>query len=124
MCAMDATTNFDMIEAIYIEDHAYRLPEHLPAIVANTKNLRWILWMGDLSSPLLTNFPPTTLCCLILRFSPQIQLWEGNKWLPNLKTIELFNLDKLIMTPNFDGLPNLERFNVRGCRLHAPGKCY
>ncbi|KAI3516490.1 hypothetical protein L1887_15407 [Cichorium endivia] len=115
MCAMDATTNFDMIEAIYIEDHAYRLPEHLPAIVANTKNLRWILWMGDLSSPLLTNFPPMTLCCLILRFSPQIQLWEGNKWLPNLKTIELFNLDNLIMTPNFDGLTNLERFNVRGC---------
>ncbi|KAI3522015.1 hypothetical protein L1887_11493 [Cichorium endivia] len=104
ICAMDATTNFDMIEAIYVEDHAFCLPEHLPPIVANTKNLRWIKWRGDLSSPLLTNFPPRTLCCLILRDSPQTQLWEGYKALPNLKTIELYGLENLII-------------------LHARGKC-
>ncbi|KAI3516488.1 hypothetical protein L1887_15405 [Cichorium endivia] len=79
ICAMDATTELEMIEGIYLEHYADPLPEHLPPIVANTKKLRLLRWRGDLSSPLLTNFPPRTLCCLILEYSPQIQLWKGRK---------------------------------------------
>ncbi|KAI3516496.1 hypothetical protein L1887_15414 [Cichorium endivia] len=115
ICALDATTELDMIEAIYLERYTNPLPEHLPPIVANSKNLRWIKWKGDLSSPLLTNFPPRTLCYLSLSNSPQIQLWKGYKWLPNLKIIKLSYLDNLIMTPKFDGLPNLERFTISWC---------
>ncbi|KAI3516485.1 hypothetical protein L1887_15402 [Cichorium endivia] len=110
ICAMDATTNVDMIEAICGGGN-----EYLPLIVANSKNLRWIDWVGDLSGPLLTNFPPRTLCCLTLEHSPQIQLWEGYKILPNLKIIRLYELENLITTPNFEGLPNLEEFNLFNC---------
>ncbi|KAL4574672.1 hypothetical protein LXL04_021508 [Taraxacum kok-saghyz] len=37
------------------------------------------------------------------------------QYLPNLKMIELRQLKNLIKTPNFDGIPFLERFNLFGC---------
>ncbi|CAI9265829.1 unnamed protein product [Lactuca saligna] len=114
ICAMDATTEIDMVEVIRFEHSSENLIQ-IPPIVANTKNLRWIEWEGDLATPLLTNFPQRTLCRLVLNNSLQKQLWEGYKLLPNLKTIELWDLDNLIMTPDFDGLPNLETFKLGGC---------
>ncbi|XP_042752827.1 disease resistance protein RUN1 [Lactuca sativa] len=120
ICAMDATMELDMIEAIRFKhnsvDHIQRY-KHLQPFVANTKNLRWIEWQGDLASPLLTNFPQRKLCCLILHNSSRTQLWEGYKVLPNLKIMELWYLSFLMITPNFNGLPHLERFKLTGCRL-------
>ncbi|KAL4574931.1 hypothetical protein LXL04_021771 [Taraxacum kok-saghyz] len=120
ICAMDATTNVNMIEAIQFKYIDYTsLPprgnnplEHLPPIIANSKNLRWIDWEGDLANPLLTNFPPTTLCCLTLTRSMQDQLWKGYKFLPCLKIMELSDLTNLTRTPDFSGIPNLERFKL------------
>ncbi|CAH1424775.1 unnamed protein product [Lactuca virosa] len=118
ICAMDATTELDMIEAIrfeYSSKDQLQRHKHHPAIVANTKNLRWIDWEGDLANPFLCNFPQKTLCYLRLNNSLQRQLWEGYKLLPNLKTIELQSLRNLITIPDFDGLPNLEKFVLSGC---------
>ncbi|CAI9297018.1 unnamed protein product [Lactuca saligna] len=112
ICAMDATTEVDMIEAIRYDSGTIYGLSHLPPVVANTKNLRWIDWQGDLASPLLTKFPQRKLCCLILHDSLQKQLWEGYKNLPTLKIIELYGLDNLLITPDFRGLPNLERFKL------------
>ncbi|CAI9265231.1 unnamed protein product [Lactuca saligna] len=112
MCAMDATMELDMIEAIRFECNRYDPVELFPPLVANMKNLRWIDWRGDLASPFPTNFPPRELCCLKLDGISQKQLWQGYKNLPNLKILELCGLDKLIMTPDFDGLPSLERFKL------------
>ncbi|CAH1431599.1 unnamed protein product [Lactuca virosa] len=100
ICAMDANTELDMIEAIRYEYNKDCLVQHLPPIVANTNNLRWIQWEGDFASHLLSNFPQRTLCRLILYGSFQKQLWEGYKLLPNLKTVELWALDNLIATPD------------------------
>ncbi|XP_052622384.1 TMV resistance protein N-like [Lactuca sativa] len=36
--------------------------------------------------------------------------------LPNLKILELVRLNNLIMTPDFDRIPNLERLILRGCQ--------
>ncbi|CAI9297044.1 unnamed protein product [Lactuca saligna] len=118
ICAMDAATELDMIEAIrfeYSSKDQLQRHKHHPGIVANTKNLRWIDWEGDLANPFLSNFPQKTLCCLRLNNSLQRQLWEGYKLLPNLKTIELLGLRNLITIPDFDGLPNLEKFVLSGC---------
>ena len=74
-----------MIEALQFKYIAYTFPrrnnplQHLPPMVANSKNLRWIDWEGDLEIPLLTNFPQRTLCCLILKDITQDQLWQGYK---------------------------------------------
>ncbi|KAL4579465.1 hypothetical protein LXL04_015613 [Taraxacum kok-saghyz] len=124
ICAMDATTNVNMIEAIQFKysDYTSLRPQgnnplqHLPPFIANSKNLRWIDWKGDLANPLLTNFPPTTLCCLILTRSMQDQLWKGYKFLPSLKIMELSYLTNLRRTPDFRGIPNLERFKLHGSR--------
>ncbi|XP_042753690.1 TMV resistance protein N isoform X2 [Lactuca sativa] len=119
ICAMDATTELDMIEAIRFGYYVYESQryKHLSPIIANAKNLRWIEWHGEFASHLLSNFPQRKLCHLKLQKSLQKQLWEGYKLLPNLKTVELENLNNLIMTPDFDGLPNLERFYLHGPEL-------
>ncbi|KAI3740174.1 hypothetical protein L2E82_30596 [Cichorium intybus] len=120
---MDATTELDMIEAIRLRSFIVTKENNL-SIVANTKNLRWIDWQGDFASHLLSNFPQMTLRCLMLSGSLQEQLWEGCKLLPNLKKISLHSLQNLIRTPDFNGLPNIERFILSGSLLDAPGKCY
>ncbi|CAH1431589.1 unnamed protein product [Lactuca virosa] len=112
ICAVDATKELDMIEAIRFDYDSDYPSQHVPPIVANMKNLRWIDWKRDLASPLPTNFPPREICCLILCCISLTQLWEGYKMLPNLRSMELSGLEKLIMTPDFDGLPNLERFTL------------
>ncbi|KAL4562807.1 hypothetical protein LXL04_026838 [Taraxacum kok-saghyz] len=103
ICAMDATTDLDMIEAIQckykplISERDDPL-QHLLPVVENTKNLRLINWEGGVSCPLLTNSPQKKLCCL----------------LPNLKMMKLWGLMNITMLPSFAGLPNLERFELYG----------
>ncbi|KAL4562803.1 hypothetical protein LXL04_026834 [Taraxacum kok-saghyz] len=144
ICATGATTDLDMIEAIshyygsvpYWRSLLRYFPpfysvakrnkevellfsksanqlQHLPPAVVNMKNLKWVDWEGV--CPLLTNSPLNKLCCLTLSMSLQKQLWDGHKLLPNLKMMKLFNFKNLIMLPNFAGLPNLERFELKNC---------
>ncbi|CAH1440759.1 unnamed protein product [Lactuca virosa] len=115
ICAIDARTELDKIEAIQIDHSHLVCAEHLPPIVANMKNLRYIKWRGDPANPMLNNFPSRELCCLTLHGGLQKQLWEGCKLLPNLKIMELHSLHNLIKTPDFAGLPHLERFKLYHC---------
>ncbi|KAK1415962.1 hypothetical protein QVD17_31750 [Tagetes erecta] len=109
--AMDATKELDKIEAISVKSYMYAsLPSQNHQVLANMKNLRWIDWTGGHGGSLPRNFPPGELHCLILRGGQQRQLWKGYKFLPSLKMIKLQAMDNLITTPNFRGLPNLERF--------------
>ncbi|KAJ0900128.1 putative leucine-rich repeat domain superfamily [Helianthus annuus] len=78
------------------------------------KNLRWILWDHYPASSFPSNFQPTKLRCLMLRRSKQKILWEGCKSLPNLKILDL-SYSQLIKTPDFKGLPCLERLILVGC---------
>ncbi|KAL4562804.1 hypothetical protein LXL04_026835 [Taraxacum kok-saghyz] len=146
ICAMGATKDLDMIEAIshcygsvpYWRRWSHYFPpfalftkrskeeelellfskranqlQHLPPAVVNMKNLKWVDWEGV--CPLLTNSPLNKLCCLTLSMSLQKQLWDGQNLLPNLKMMKLFWFKNLIMLPNFAGLPNLERFELKNC---------
>nr|KAJ0190436.1 hypothetical protein LSAT_V11C800409020 [Lactuca sativa] len=115
ICAMDATMKLDKVEAIKVESDRLLEGQVLPPISANMKNLRYLFWIGDPANPLLNNFPPRELCCLILVGGLQKQLWEGCKYLPALRIIELYCLDHLIRTPDFDGLPNLEKLTLESC---------
>ncbi|XP_076889842.1 disease resistance protein RML1B-like [Bidens hawaiensis] len=116
ICAMDATTKLNKIKAIrIISDMHDPLPRHNHHVVANMKELRWIDWRGPHASSLPTNFQPRKLCCLILSGGRHRQLWNDYKYLPNLKMIKLHDMKTLITTPNFGGLPNLERFILDRC---------
>nr|AEI27416.1 TIR_3 [Helianthus annuus] len=96
-------------------------------VVANMKKLRWILWDNHPASLFPSNFQPTKaflfpsnfqptkLRCLLLKHSQQKKLWEGCKSLPNLKILDLQNFRNLIKTPDFEGLPCLERLILVCC---------
>ncbi|XP_042752959.2 disease resistance protein Roq1 isoform X2 [Lactuca sativa] len=116
ICAMDAMENLDKIEAInYWCLRSTRELQVFLQVIANMKKLRWIDVSFGLASTLPENFPPRELCCLIFSGLKETQIWEGYKYLPNLRTIKLDLLLNLTKTPNFDGLRNLERFMIRGC---------
>ncbi|XP_023764577.2 TMV resistance protein N, partial [Lactuca sativa] len=123
LCAMDATMELDKIEAIC--GHHFRSDDGcVLRVAANMKKLRWISLnferledgLVETTHPLMPeNFPPRELCCLTLCGFHGKELWEGYKYLPNLRMIELHELKTLIKTPDFGGLPNLERFMVYLC---------
>ncbi|KAD2804077.1 hypothetical protein E3N88_37454 [Mikania micrantha] len=89
---------------------------YLPDAVANMNKLRWIYWEGYPSLSFPINFEPTKLGCLILIKGRQVQLWEGYKHLPNLKILDLRGSDFLKSTPDFSGLPCLERLVLDDCK--------
>ncbi|KAL7588118.1 hypothetical protein Lser_V15G37380 [Lactuca serriola] len=125
ICAMDVpVTDLHKIEAINFSCSTSVEAEPFLQIVGNMKKLRWIdLRLGTIGGELLDSesrlslmpefFPPRELCCLTLTCLMHKQLWEGYKYLPNLRMINLFYLTRLMKTPDFDGLPNLETLIVR-----------
>ncbi|XP_023757830.1 TMV resistance protein N [Lactuca sativa] len=129
ICSVDARMNLDTIEAIGVSCFWSVESQHVLQVATNMKKLRWIdLNQKPISKKLLAvtplslvimpeGFPPRDLCCLTLKTINANQLWDGYKFLPNLRMIKLDYLSKLMKTPDFDGLPNLEGFIVNGSRL-------
>ncbi|KAJ0545037.1 putative TIR domain, P-loop containing nucleoside triphosphate hydrolase [Helianthus annuus] len=87
----------------------------LSDVVANMKKLRWIYFDKYPASSFPSNFQPRELRCLELSESKQKEVWHGYKHLPNLKILDLQFSKNLIKTPDFDGLPCLERLILRSC---------
>ncbi|KAD2804049.1 hypothetical protein E3N88_37426 [Mikania micrantha] len=88
----------------------------LPDVIANMKKVRWIYWNKYPSSSFLVNFEPTKLGCLILEYGRQVQLWQGYNLLPNLKILDLRGSSFLKCTPDFSGVPCLERLILDDCK--------
>ncbi|MFS7990222.1 putative P-loop containing nucleoside triphosphate hydrolase, leucine-rich repeat domain superfamily [Helianthus anomalus] len=87
----------------------------LSDVVANMKKLRWIRFFSYPASPFPSNFQPKELGYLELLGSQQKELWHGYKHLPNLKIIDLRHSYFLTTTPDFEGLPCLERLILKFC---------
>ncbi|KAL4574279.1 hypothetical protein LXL04_021107 [Taraxacum kok-saghyz] len=125
ICAMDAMMNLDETEAIRFQSVGSEELIRLLTVAANMKKLRWIeLDIYDFPTVntrqliiIPENFQPRELCCLTLSGLLGNLLWEGHKYLPNLRMIKLSCLRMLIKTPDFTGLPNLEIFMVDGSPL-------
>ncbi|KAJ9555889.1 hypothetical protein OSB04_010503 [Centaurea solstitialis] len=84
--------------------------------VANMKELRWISCDEFPATSLSKNFQLIKLSYLRLWSSKLKQLWKGDKILPNLKVLDLSGSERLISTPDFKGLPCLERIELVGCK--------
>ncbi|RHN61937.1 putative TIR domain, winged helix-turn-helix DNA-binding domain-containing protein [Medicago truncatula] len=80
-----------------------------------SNELRYVEWREYPFMYLPSSFQPYQLVELILEDSSIKQLWEGTKYLPNLRTLELRNSKSLIKVPDFGEIPNLERLNLKGC---------
>ncbi|PWA55184.1 toll/interleukin-1 receptor (TIR) domain-containing protein [Artemisia annua] len=113
ICAMDMELN--KIKAIAYFSNSFNKIEQFEGI-ANMKKLRLIEWEDLPGSSLPTNFLTGELRCLILSSCRQRHLWEGYKFLPNLRFVNLSHMRDLIMTPDISGLPNLERFRLFNCK--------
>ncbi|CAH1431607.1 unnamed protein product [Lactuca virosa] len=118
ICDIDATSELDKIEAIIMVfrfQPAKKQAQYLPSVAANMKNLWYMESFGDPAKSLFNDIPLRELCCLILFSGSQNQLWEGCKVLPSLKLLRICDMYNLIMTPDFNGLPNLKRFILHEC---------
>ncbi|XP_062024435.1 TMV resistance protein N-like [Rosa rugosa] len=84
-------------------------PEYLPDAI---RVLEWA-WYPSKSLP--PNFQPVELIEIILHHSKIEQLWHGIKYLEKLTVMDLSYSENLTMTPDFTGMPNLERLVLEGC---------
>ncbi|XP_004307463.1 PREDICTED: TMV resistance protein N-like [Fragaria vesca subsp. vesca] len=84
-------------------------PKYLP------NALRFLNWGWYPSKSLPPGFQPDDLIELSLPHSNIRHLWNGMKCLVKLKSIDLSYSINLTMTPDFTGIPNLERLVFEGC---------
>ncbi|XP_048431899.1 TMV resistance protein N-like isoform X1 [Pyrus x bretschneideri] len=84
-------------------------PKFLPC------SLRIMNWSLYPSKSLPPSFHPRFLTELKMHDSKLVRLWDGKENFPNLKYIDLSNSRKLISTPDFTGLRNLEKLFLQYC---------
>ncbi|CAN4108227.1 unnamed protein product [Withania somnifera] len=79
------------------------------------KKLRWMCWYGFQLTSFPSGFPHENLVVLEMSKSNLHQTWEGAKSLQLLKILDLGHSHSLMKTPDFSGLPNLERVILEDC---------
>ncbi|XP_030964898.1 disease resistance protein RML1B-like [Quercus lobata] len=84
-------------------------PKHL------SNDLRYLDWSEYPSKSLPSSFQPDELVKLLMCKRKIELLWEGIKHFDNLKSIKLNDSINLIATPEFSGVPNLEKLMLEGC---------
>ncbi|KAJ0586373.1 putative TIR domain, P-loop containing nucleoside triphosphate hydrolase [Helianthus annuus] len=142
MCLGDATMENDKIEAIEYNWHGQGHLERTTQfckIVSNLKKLRYLMvsmtppkhvegptfLSNELRyidcfgypprSPFPASFQPMKLVVLKLDNNFQKEVWKGCKHLPHLKVLQLKWMEKLFRTPDFDGLPCLQKLTLFYC---------
>ncbi|KAL3369882.1 hypothetical protein AABB24_007094, partial [Solanum stoloniferum] len=105
-----AFTQMSRLRFLSIQNkNVHQSPNFLPG------ELRWFNWHAYPSRSLPVSFQGEKLVGLKLKDSGIIQLWQGSKVLGKLKYINLSESRKLVRTPDFSGIPNLERLVLEGC---------
>ncbi|KAL4602270.1 hypothetical protein ACB092_10G040900 [Castanea dentata] len=84
------------------------VPENLP------NSLRYLEWSGYPAKSLPWS-QPNELVQLHLQHSKIEFLWKGMKIFDKLKSIHMAGSSDMIITPNFNGVPNLEELVLEGC---------
>ncbi|KAL8232474.1 hypothetical protein R6Q57_002252 [Mikania cordata] len=91
-------------------------PTYVDGSIFLSNELRCFHWKGyPAGSPFPDSFQPLKLVFLELDGSFQKEVWKGSKHLPHLKVLQLRGMRKLLRTPNFDGLPCLQKLALINC---------
>ncbi|KAH7568375.1 hypothetical protein JRO89_XS07G0283500 [Xanthoceras sorbifolium] len=77
--------------------------------------LRFLQWHEYPLNSLPSGFLPQNLFELDMCYSKIKYLWKGMKQFAGLKTIKLSHFQNLIRTPDFTGVPNLEKLELEDC---------
>ncbi|XP_058196351.1 disease resistance protein RPV1-like [Rhododendron vialii] len=80
------------------------------------KGLKYLRWNGFLLNSIPSDFPLENLTALDMSYSSLKNVWEGTRFLELLKTLNLSHSPNLVRTPDFLGIPNLERLFLHDCR--------
>eukprot|EP00258_Populus_trichocarpa_P020670 XP_024436689.1 TMV resistance protein N [Populus trichocarpa] len=83
--------------------------EHFP------KNLMWLCWHGFSLRSIPNHVCLEKLVVLDLSRSSLVDAWKGKPFLPKLKILDLHHSLDLIRTPDFSGLPALEKLILKDC---------
>ncbi|KAL9346921.1 hypothetical protein Peur_061774 [Populus x canadensis] len=83
--------------------------EHFP------KNLIWLCWHGLSLKSIPNHVCLEKLVVLDLSRSCLVDAWKGKLFLPKLKILDLRHSRDLIRTPDFSGLPALEKLILEDC---------
>ncbi|KAI3729666.1 hypothetical protein L6452_18329 [Arctium lappa] len=79
------------------------------------ENLRWLCWHGFPSTFLPCDLQLRNLVSLDLSYSNLEQVWKRTKLLGCLRILNLSYSRGLTKTPDFSGLPSLEKLLLKGC---------
>ncbi|CAL5378192.1 unnamed protein product [Camellia sinensis] len=79
------------------------------------KKLRWLSWHGFPLKSMPNYLHLENLVFLDMRGSSLEQLWKGTKFLESLKILNLSHSYCLTTTPDFSGLPSLQRLMLKDC---------
>ncbi|XP_006363488.1 TMV resistance protein N-like isoform X2 [Solanum tuberosum] len=79
------------------------------------KSLKLLHWRGFFLKSIPKDFPLESLVALDMRRSRLQQTWEGTRMLKLLKILNLSHSHFLRRTPDFSGLPNLEKLILKDC---------
>ncbi|PHU26651.1 hypothetical protein BC332_04983 [Capsicum chinense] len=85
-------------------------PSYLP------NELQWLNWHKFPSASLPEAFEGDKLVGLKLSRGLILKLWTEDKYLENLKYLNLSYSDGLAITPDFSMMPNLEKLNLSNCK--------
>ncbi|KAJ0614200.1 putative leucine-rich repeat domain superfamily [Helianthus annuus] len=85
-----------------------------PSFLSN--ELRYIRWENYPKSSFPDTFQPMNLVNMKLSKSLQKELWKGYKHLPRLTVLELYYMKNMLSTPDFYGLPCLQKLTLHKCK--------
>ncbi|KAM1413481.1 hypothetical protein ACFXTO_026073 [Malus domestica] len=80
-----------------------------------SKNLVCLSWRGFQLKSIPGNLYLGNLVALDMRNSSLQYVWNGTRFLPRLKILNLSHSHGIRTTPDFSGLPNLERLILKDC---------
>ncbi|KAI5336261.1 hypothetical protein L3X38_015528 [Prunus dulcis] len=124
--SFSSTNSFPVSNEIGFKTEAFRRMHNLELLLLDNvkisggyedfpKNLIWLSWRGFALKSLPTNFYLENLIVLDLRNSSLQHVWKGTRFLLRLKILNLSHSHGLVTTPDFSGLPNLERLILKDC---------
>ncbi|KAK4493038.1 hypothetical protein RD792_018145 [Penstemon davidsonii] len=79
------------------------------------KKLKWLCWHNFQSSSFPRDFPMDNLSIIEMHSSNLQRICEGTKILRSLKVLDLSHSHCLTRTPDFSGLPRLEKLILEDC---------